>query len=33
VIGNKLTINDKIVTEGGYGLADSARVQVINKKQ
>ena len=32
VIANGLTINDKIVTEGGYGLADSARVQVINKK-
>lgn len=31
VITNNLTIGDKVVTEGGYGLADSARVQVINK--
>jgi len=30
VIGNELTTNDKVITEGGYGLADSARVQIIN---
>lgn len=32
IIANGLTTSDKIITDGGYGLADSARVQVINKK-
>ncbi len=32
IIANRLSTNDKIISEGGYGLADSARVQVINKK-
>lgn len=32
VIGASLSPADKIVSEGGYGLADSARVQEVNKK-
>ena len=32
IIGSGLTDNDYIITEGGYGLPDSARVQVVNKK-
>jgi len=32
LIGSKITTLDRIISEGGYGLADSARVQVINKK-
>ncbi len=32
VLGSDLTINDWVVSEGGYGLPDSARVSVTNKK-
>jgi len=32
VINSGLTNSDFVITEGGYGLADSARVQVINRK-
>jgi multidrug efflux pump subunit AcrA (membrane-fusion protein) len=30
IIGAGLTINDRVISEGGYGLADSARIHVIN---
>jgi translation initiation factor IF-1 len=32
VLGSGLTISDAVMSEGGYGLADSARVHVVNKK-
>jgi len=32
VIGTKLTTADRIISEGAYGLADSARVQIIHMK-
>lgn len=30
--GSALTATDRVIVEGGYGLPDSARVQVVNKK-
>jgi hypothetical protein len=32
VIGSGLTMKDMVVSEGAYGLPDSARVQVTNIK-
>ena len=32
LIGSGLTINDLVISEGAYGLADSARVQIVNTK-
>lgn len=32
LIGSGLTINDLVISEGAYGLPDSARVQVTNKR-
>jgi len=32
LIGSNLTINDRIISEGGYGLPDSARIQTNSKK-
>ncbi len=30
VIGSGLSVSDRVVSEGGYGLPDSARVQIVN---
>ncbi|MEI8113928.1 MAG: HlyD family efflux transporter periplasmic adaptor subunit [Bacteroidia bacterium] len=32
LIGTNLAINDRVISEGAYGLADSSRVQVLNSK-
>jgi len=33
LIGTSLTTADRVISEGGYGLADSAMVQVVTKKR
>jgi len=32
LIGTNLATNDRVISEGAYGLADSSRVQVLNSK-